>query len=273
MKRPIAVTLFIFALFAAAFGQGSTTITKNDLSQSEVDTIIKKMARGESLFRQALNSYAFNRSATVQTIGMGGQVTGTFRRDSFLSFTDAGGRFEKILFAPVTTLTEITITAADLNNLGGIDPYAIEPKDVARYNFAYLGKEHIDELDLHVFDVTPKVIPDWKKSKEKLFTGRIWVDDKDFLIVKTKGKAVPEGKERFAVMETWRENIDGKYWFPSFIAADDDLVFDNGQVVKLHARVKYTNYRLGRTDVKVIEEEDVPAEKPAPAAAPPTKKP
>ncbi|MCV4640155.1 hypothetical protein OFB62_33150, partial [Escherichia coli] len=78
-----------------------------------------------------------------------------------------------------------------------------------------------DELDLFVFDVTPKVIPDPKKSTQRLFIGRIWVDDKDLMIVKSKGKAVPETKNnKFPVVETWRENVDGKYWFPSFATSD-----------------------------------------------------
>jgi hypothetical protein len=125
-----------------------------------------------------------------------------------------------------------------------------------------------------VFEVQPKVIPNWKKSDEKLFSGRIWVDDQDLLIVKTKGKAVPEGKERFAVMETWRESIDGKYWFPSYTSSDEELVFENGQVVKMKVRIKYANYRVGKTDVTIVSEEDAPLEKPAaPTPSPTPKKP
>ena len=268
MKRSLVSILFAAVLAVSAFAQ-APTIVKTDLSQAEIDNIIRKFTRGEALFRQALNIYAFDRSATVQTIGMGGQVTGTFRLDSFMTFTEAGDRIQKVRFAPVSTITEVEIRQNDLDNMNGIDIFAIDPKNMPKYNFTYLGKEKIDELDLFVFEATPKVIPNVKKSTEKLFTGRIWVDDKDYLIVKTKGKAVPEDKhERFAVMETWRENIDGKYWFPSYTSSDDELVFDTGQVVKMRVRMKYTNYRVGRTDVKIVEEEDVPPEKPAPSPTP-----
>ncbi|HMJ07954.1 MAG TPA: hypothetical protein VK468_03050 [Pyrinomonadaceae bacterium] len=273
MKKITATVIFLAAFVITTTAQTTSNIVKVDIPQPQIDNIIKKFTTGEGLFRRALNIYAFNRSATIQTVGMGGQISGTFRKDSYLSFNEAGERFEKILFAPVSTLTEITITPADLENLGGIDPFAIEPKSIAKYNFAYLGKEHIDELDLYVFEVSPKVMPDWKKTTEKLFSGRIWVDDKDLLIVKTKGKAVPEGKERFPIVETWRENIDGKYWFPSFSSSDDELVFENGQAVKMRMRVKYSNYRVGRTDVKIVEEEDVPVEKPTPTPTPAPNKP
>lgn len=250
-----AVLLSVGLGTSVVFGQ-ATTFTKTDLSQTEIDSIVKKFTRNERLFREALNVYAFKRDASISTIGMGGEITGTYKRDSYLTFDSEGRRIEKILFAPISTLTELIITQSDIENLGGLDPFAIEPKKIDLYNFTYLGKEKIDELNLFVFDVAPKVMP--KSEKEgRLFQGRIWVDDRDFLIVKSKGKAVPEWKERFPTIETWRENIDGKYWFPAYSSSDDELVFKQGNVVKVKVRVKYYDYALGRSDVKIIGEEDV----------------
>ena len=270
----IRISLVTFLSTIAAFGQ-ATTFTKADVSQAEIDKIITKFTQNERLFRQALNVYVFNRNATISTVGMGGQITGTFKRESFITFDSEGKRIERILFAPISTLTEIEVTQADLENLGGLDPFAIEPQHIDKYKFTYLGKEKIDELNLFVFDVAPKVVPKAEKDGLRLFQGRIWVDDTDFLIVKSKGKAIPEWKdERFAVIETWRENIDGKYWFPSFSSSDDELVFRSGQVVKIKIRVKYSNYAVGRTDVKIISEEDVIDEaKPKPTPSPTPKKP
>ena len=254
-----------------AFAQTSN-IVKKDLSQTEIDRIVKAFTANEAQFRNALTSYVFNRSASIQTVGMGGQITGVYRRDSNLTLTNEGKRVEKILFAPMSTLTEITISAADLDNLSGVDQFAIEPAIAAQYNFNYVGKEKIDELDLYVFDVSLKVIPDLKKNKQRFFGGRIWVDDRDLMIVKTKGKAFPIPKgEQFPVVETWRENVDGKYWFPSLASSDDELVFDNGQVVKVKMRVKYTNYSVGKTDVRIIDEEII--DEPAPTPKPTPKKP
>lgn len=270
MKNLIGV-FFLMALLgvAAAFGQAAA-FTKSDLSQTEIDKIVSKFTQNERLFREALNIYAFNRNATISTIGMGGQITGTYKRDSFMTFDSAGERIERIQFFPISTLTEISISQADIENLGGLDPFAIEPRVVDKYKFTYLGKEKIDELDLYVFDVAPKVMPKAEKNAPRFFVGRIWVDDRDLLIVKSKGKAQPEWKnERFPTIETYRENIDGKYWFPAFSTSDDELVFENGQVVKIRVRVKYTNYRVGRTDVKILGEEDVPPEeKPDPSTSP-----
>jgi hypothetical protein len=272
--RIILFSLIIFCFSAlGAAAQETSNVVRTDLSQGEIDKIIQKFTENEFNFRQALSIYAFNRDAKIQTLGLGGQITGTYQRNSFMTFNGDGTRFEKIIYFPVPTLTEITFTAADLENLGGINPFAIEPKYINQYNFSFVGKEKIDELDLYVFDVSPKVIPDWKKSTQKFFTGRIWVDDKDLMIVKSKGKAVPEGKERFAVMETWRDSVDGKYWFPVFSTSDDQLVFENGQVVRMRIRVKYANYRVGRTDVKIGDDEVEVKDEPKPAPTPTPKKP
>ena len=274
MKKQLTVAIItVFITAASVFAQSTANIVKSDISQAEINRIVKKFTQNEALFRQALNVYAFNRYATVNTIGMGGQITGTFKRDSYLTFSEAGERFEKILFAPVSTLTEITVTAADIEKLGGIDPFAIEPKMIDQYNFTYLGKEKIDELNLYVFDVSPKVMPDWKKGIAKYFQGRIWIEDEGLMIVKSRGKAVPEGKERFPIIETVRAPIDNKYYFPVDSRADDELVFDNGLAVKMRLRVRYSDYRLGRTDVKILAEEDVIDATATPSPTPVPKKP
>lgn len=277
--RIILLSFFAFCVFAVtAAAQAPSNVVRVDLSQAEIDKILKKMSENEFNFRQALSVYAFNRDAKVQTIGLGGQVTGTYIRNSFMTFKEDGSRFERILYAPVSTLRGLEVTPEDIENLGGVNPFAIEPKYVNDYNFTFVGKEKIDELDLYVFDVSPKVMPNPKKTNLKYFQGRIWVDDRDLLIVKSKGKAVPEGKDMnggdqvFPVVETWRENIDGKYWFPSLSVSDDELVFSNGYVQKIKLRVKYSNYRVGRSDVKVLDEEtevkEEPQTKPTPTPTP-----
>ncbi|MGI8642259.1 MAG: hypothetical protein ACR2MG_20200 [Pyrinomonadaceae bacterium] len=259
-----------------AFAQESK-IVKTNMSQAEIDRIVKAFTAKEGEFRDALTQYVFYRNANIQTIGMGGQVSGVYRRDSYMSLSENGKRTEKIVYFPISTIKEITITPEDIEDLGGVNPFALNPSYVSLYNFNYVGKEHIDELDLYVFDVAPKVMPD-PKSKIRLFSGRIWVDDRDLQIVKSKGKAVPETKtSRYPVIETWRENVDGKYWFPSYSSSDDELVFDNGLAVKLKVRVRYKDYAQGKSDVKILEEteETVPDSTPktTPTPSPTPKKP
>lgn len=268
--RPLLV-LFLGLFAISSFGQAQS-IRQVDMSPAEVDSIIKRFTANEREFREALNIYVFDRSATVQSIGMGGQVSGVYRRDSFMTFTGDGARFERVTYAPISTLRDLIITPQDLEDLGGVNPFALEPSAIAQYNFRFVGKEKIDELDLYVFDVVPKVIPDPKKSKLRLFSGRVWVDDRDLMMVKSKGKAVPEDKKnKYPIVETWRENVDGKYWFPSLSLADDTLDFD-GYSVRMKLRVKYENYRVGRGDVTIVDD-DAPLDEPKPTPTPTPQKP
>jgi len=221
----------------------------------DVDRIIKAFSAKETEFRQALNNYAFKRDASVQQIGMGGQVMGEYRRVSNFVFDDRANRFEKITYFPASTLTELQVTAEDIEDLGGVQPFALEASKIDQYRFNFLGTEHIDELDTYVFDVQPKVLP--KKVSERFFQGRIWVDNQDLQIVKVRGKGVPEGNQRFPVFETYRQQIDGHYWFPVYTYADDTLFFPD---VTIHVRmlVRYKEYQRFSSKVKITEAEPVP---------------
>jgi TonB family protein len=239
----------------------------NALSQAQIDAIISAFTAKETQFRRALNEYAFKRDAVIQEIGMGGQIVGEYHRVSNFTFDDSGNRFEKIGFFPMSTLQGLSVTPEDLEDLGGVNPFAIEASKLDQYNLKYVGKERIDELDLYVFDVAPKVIP--KKTMDRFFIGRIWVDDQDLQIVKSKGKATPESKNnKFPVVETYREHIDGKYWFPTYVYADDDLIFDNGTDIRIRMRVKYSDYKKGRVTVTAKEIDEVKPETIKPEANP-----
>ncbi len=276
MKQIFSIFAVLLVLSLAAFAQTAPTsqITKVNLSQTDIDRIVKEFSDKEGQYRQALNTYSFKRDAVIQTIGFGGQITGEYNRKSNFTFDDSGKQYEKITFFPMPTLTEISMTAEDLEDLGGVNPFAIEPSKAPLYNFSLVGKEKIDELSLYVFDVSPKIMPDPKKG-ERLFQGRIWVDDKDLQIVKSKGKGVPEWKNnKFPTVETWRENVDGKYWFPSYSYVNDTLVFDSGQSVKLKGRIKFTEYRVGRVDIQIKDiDENEAKPTPSPTPTPTPKKP
>jgi TonB family protein len=243
-----------------ADAKGPTLTGSASLSQAQIDDIIRKFTAKETEFRRALNSYAFKRDALIQELGMGGQVVGEYHRVSDFTFDDHGARFEKIGFFPMPSIQGFAITNEDLEDLGGVNPFALEGEKAAQYSFKYVGKEKIDELDLYVFDVAPKVMPS-PKSKDRVFVGRIWVDDRDLQIVKAKGKAGPETKSnKFPVVETYREQIDGKYWFPTYVYADDDLVFDNGTDVRIRMRVKYSDFVVGRGKVTIREIGEAPTD-------------
>src|SRR3989449_6568854 len=184
LKIAVFAALALAIQTQTAFGQTKTADAKGpsltgsiNLSQAQIDDIIRKFTAKETEFRRALNSYAFKRDALIQELGMGGQVVGEYHRVSDFTFDDHGNRYEKINFSPMPSFSGIT--PEDLEDLGGVNPFALEASKLNQYNFKYVGKERIDELDLFVFDVAPKVMP--KRSIERFLVGRIWVDDRDLL--------------------------------------------------------------------------------------------
>src|SRR5918997_6172203 len=172
------------AAATTASANGPSVVNRSG-APADVERIIRAFTQKESEFRKALNEYGFRREVIIQTIAFGGQISGEYMRVSRFVFDDSGNRYEKILKFPVPTLSEIQITAEDIEDFGGVQAFALDSSKVHEYNFSYAGKEKIDELDTHVFDVTPKILSDQrrlaalKKSKtpERFFQGRIWVDD------------------------------------------------------------------------------------------------
>lgn len=206
------------------------------------DRIVSAFTAKETEFRDALVQYSFKRDAVVQTIGAGGQISGEYHRTSRLAFDESGKRTEKILFFPTPTLRAIGVSTGDLDELGGVQFFALEASKAPLYNFKYVGKERIDELDLHVFDVSPKAMPDPKKVKDRFFQGRIWVDTQGYQIVKTRGKGMPEPKNSpYPILEIYREEIDG-FWFPTYAYADEKLILGSGQPVRIRMRVRFSEF-------------------------------
>lgn len=273
-KRRKLMAAFLFLLLSTAPPTWAQDSGNNSgaLSQAEVDRIIKTFTTKEAQFRRALNEYSFKRDAVLQSLGMGGQITGEYHRVSLFTFDDQGNRYEKISYFPMPSFQ--SVTQEDLDDLGGIQPFALEPSKIAQYDFKFVGKEKIDELNLYVFDVSPKVMPDPKKTKERFFLGRVWVEDQDLQIVKTRGKGVPETKKnKFPTVETYREQIDGRYWFPTYSYADEELVFDSGDILHIRMKVRYSDFELARAKVKIIEIEspDAPKKETKPPATNPRK--
>ena len=265
MKRPSMYTLVLAALFVLLQGAPAASAQQiasasGNANPPDVEKVIRAFSAKETEFRRRLNEYAFKRDAVIQVIGMGGQIAGEYHRVSNFTFDNGGNRYEKIVFFPMPTFAGVT--PEDIEDLGGVNPFALEASKINQYKFTYVGKEKIDELDLYVFDVTPKVIPD-PKTKERLFVGRIWVDDHDLQIVKSQGKGVPETKDnKFPKVETYREQIDG-YWFPTYSYADEELVYGSGEVMHIRMRVKYADFKKGHVDIRITEvngdENDAPA--------------
>ena len=119
----------------------------------------------------------------------------------------------------------------------------------------YIGREQVDEIGCYVFAVRPKKM----ESGQRYFEGQVWVDDRDLQIVKSYGRGVGLLKRgadnQYPKFETYREQIDGKYWFPTYTIANDTLQFQTGPQ-KIKMMVKYEDYKQFKSDI-IIKYEDV----------------
>jgi len=240
-----------------------------------VEEVIAKFAARESVFKQARNNYTYTQDITVETLE-GSTVDGAFHQVWDITYDDKGNRIENVTFAPMDTLTRVSMTREDMDDIRNRLPFVLTTEDLPFYSVLYSGQQHVDEIDTYVFELAPKQI---EKGK-RYFQGRIWVDNRDFQIVKTCGRNVPDvfankkkkrvdpSKENLTpAFVTYREQIDGVYWFPTYTRADDMLHFSNGDI---HIReiIKYKNYKRFGSKTKITFQGEA-----QPNAKPPEKKP
>ena len=229
-----------------------------------IEEIIRKFAAKESEFRAARGDYTYTQTVIVEDLGRFGDKEGEYRVVSDIIFTPEGKRFEKITFAPPSSLHNFGMTPEDEKDIINVFPFVLGTEDLPKYDVEYLGRQPIDEISTYVFTVKPKRL----EPGQRYFQGTVWVDDRDLQIVKSFGKSVPDLRKKdqenlFPMFETWREQIDGKYWFPTLTRANDTLPFSTG-AVRIRISVRYTNYKRFRTTIRILGAEEVKPEEKKP---------
>jgi len=217
-----------------------------------VDQIIRQFAAREAEFKEERENFTYTQTFVVQTIDSGGQPDGEYRMTSDIVFTPAGKRYENVTYAPQPTLERVTLSQQDFDDLRNVQPFVLTTTELPKYDVKYVGRQRVDEIGTYVFDVGPKTI----EKNQRYFQGRIWVDDKDLEIVKTDGKAVPDIRKKneenvFPRFVTYRENIEGRYWFPTYTHSDDVLHFKTNDV-HLRMTVHYSDYKRFTSTVRLV---------------------
>ncbi|MCL5287693.1 MAG: hypothetical protein M1453_06835 [Acidobacteria bacterium] len=220
-----------------------------------VTEIIRQFAAKESEFRVARGEYTYTQTVLVEDLGSYGDKIGEYRVVSDIVFTPEGKRYEKITYAPPSSLQSFSMSPEDEQDIANLFPFVLGTEDLPKYDLEYLGRQQIDEIGTYVFSIRPKkMVPG-----QRYFQGTVWVDDRDLQIVKTFGKSVPDLRKKdredlFPQFETWREQIDGKYWFPTLTRALDTLHFTSGDK-RIKISVRYTNYKRFKSTTRIISAE------------------
>jgi hypothetical protein len=204
--------------------------------------IIQRFTAKEKEWKQMREQYSFQQSIDVQEV-MGTDVRSEYRQVATITYSQ-GKPVKNVLLAPQGSME---VTKEDFEDLETRASFTISTDELPQYNLTYAGSQKTDELHCYVFDVAPKTL----EKDQRYFQGRIWVDDQDFQIVKNRGKSVPDirvGKKKkikenlFPEFTTWRQVIDGKYWFPVYSSADDTLHFNRNDI-HLKEKLKFTDYK------------------------------
>ena len=239
--------------------------------------IIARMGKREAEFAAARANYVFRQSVKVDTISDDtGKPDGEYQQVTDITFNAKGQREEHVVFAPQNTLERVIMSPTDFDEIVNRLPFILTTEQLPLYDLTYLGRQKVDELDTYVFDVKPRHI---EKGKH-YFQGKAWVDQQDNQIVVVNGMTVPQDTRRGhedlqPPFTTYYQQIDGKYWFPTYTKAEGDLHFaaqDGALSQDVHMRnvVRYTDYKLFRASVTIhYDGQDITPTKPDPNQKPP----
>jgi len=230
----IALCIFGFAVLLNAAD------AKPDPTPEQVQDIIKKFTQKETEFSIAREGYEYRQSSKISETDPPG---GVYELVEEVTFDERDRRTAHVIHAPATTLQNILMTHEDEQDLRNIMPFVFTNDTVNQYDVKYVKRQQVDEISCYVFSVHPKTLT---KDRKRYFDGDIWVDDQDLQIVKTYGRStgyVGHEDQQFPKFETYREQIDGKYWFPTYTYADDTLNFKDGESQRIKVVIKYDHYR------------------------------
>jgi len=208
------------------------------------EEIIRKFTEKEERYVEARTHFWYRKSVRLQEFSGDGKPAGQIEITTEPAVTADGKPYSRIVGQPVSTLKSLQLAPEDLESLALIMAYPVTASLRPKYDLRYAGKEQLDEISCYVFQVHPKAV----ERTRPYFDGILWVDDKYLEVVKTYGKWVTDlGPVHsptlpFTLFETYRENVEGKYWFPNYASSDDVLHFQSGDV-PIRLIIKWTDYK------------------------------
>ena len=207
--------------------------------------IIKRFADKEENYLLARANYTYRRTVRIQEFGPDGQPSGEFVVVTQPARDVDGKYFEKVVERPHSSLQHLFLRTEDIEGLQRMPAFPVTAGQLAKYNLKYLGKEQVDEIDCYIFQVRPKAVDRTKAY----FDGIVWVDAKYLEVVKTYGKWVTDQGDMhsvaqlpFSLFETYRENVDGKFWFPNYSRSDETLN-QKGLLIPVRIVIKWTDFK------------------------------
>ena len=207
--------------------------------------IVRRFSQKEEEYLFSRTRYTYRKTIRIQEFGADGQPAGEFVLVTQPGRDADGKLFEKVVERPHSTLQHLFLRSEDLEGLQRIPAYPLTSSQLAKYDLKYLGKEQVDEIDCYIFQAKPKVV----ERIKAYFDGIVWVDAKYLEVVKTYGRWVTDQGDMhavadlpFSLYETYRENVDGKFWFPNY-SRSDGTVNLKGLEIPVRLVIKWTDFK------------------------------
>uniref|UniRef100_Q01QL9 Outer membrane lipoprotein-sorting protein n=1 Tax=Solibacter usitatus (strain Ellin6076) TaxID=234267 RepID=Q01QL9_SOLUE len=205
--------------------------------------LAKLVAHRESETEAERNEYTYRQSVTIDELDAKGGARGQYRETRDVIFSPEKDRTEQLIGHPDNGLKYLILTDEDFADIRNIQPLVLTEGRLWNYETKFRGEENMDGVDCWVLQVRPRQI----LQGQRFFDGMMWVDKKEYNIVRMEGQAVPQIRSTktenlFPKFTTIRKPLDGKHWFPIYTYADDTLQFRTGPQ-RIRLRIAYSNYK------------------------------
>jgi hypothetical protein len=207
--------------------------------------IVKAFAEKEDRFLRARVGYGYKKTIKLTEFGKDGQPSGEYQLVSETTVDSDGRVYEKTVEKSQSSLHYMELLpGGGLAKLAKLPAYPLVSGQLAKYDLRYVGDEKVDEIDCYIFNAKPKLL----ERANALFQGVVWVDKQYLEVVKTYGKWVTDLGDMhpqefpFVNFETYRENVDGKYWFPNY-SRSDDFVHLKDESIPVRLIIKWTDIK------------------------------
>ena len=109
------------------------------------------------------------------------------------------------------------------------------------YDFTFVRFEFLGEVRCIVIDVAPK-----KDAGRGRFKGRMWVEDRDYNIVRFNGTYYPQPRASLYLhFDSWRLNMRPGVWLPAYVYSEEsDLKYRFGQSLHYKSQTRLWGYNL-----------------------------
>jgi len=235
-----------FAGYCQSRGPGPN---EQQVQSAEVNRIIDRIVTGERQYTENLKKYSPRVETYLQFDLPDAELGDTATSDAhFLGRMNFGSKPEEISFVsgnPLHWMRSGLETIATpflpphlfLNRFATSTMVDAHDFDQQHYAFDPVGWEFLGDVRCLAIDVRPR-----DKAGVGAFKGRIWVEDRNYAIVRLNGVRInPPRYSAYVHFDSWRENLRPGEWLPVYIYSEESNL---GGTLRFKSNTRLWGYDL-----------------------------